>query len=107
MEKSTDDVVIIFDKTNLVCFGRFVITVPDGAIIEHGAAELDGRFSVYRDQVSIIDNVIASRLIETEKEKEYLADDEISELPLIGKVIDGRLPNQKLIFGARGSLGKR
>lgn len=105
MEKSTDDVVTIFDKTNLVCFGRFVIAVPDGAIIEHGAAELDGRFSVYRDQVSIIDNVIASRLIETEKEKEYLADDEISELPLIGKVIDGMLPNQKLIFGARGSLG--
>lgn len=52
-----------------------------------------------------LDEVLFSRLQEVKDEKEYLSDAQIKELPLVGEVLDGLLPGQKLVFGARGTIG--
>ena len=105
MNNSSDRIASMFEKTRLVCFGRFVIAVPSDAIITHGAAQLDGEFNVYRGQAEDLERIVSARLEEAKKEKEYLSDDQIKDFPLVGEVIDGLLPGQKLVFGARGSIG--
>jgi len=105
MNNSSDRIAGMFEKTRLACFGRFVIAVPENSIIIHGAAQLDGEFNVHRGQAESLDEVLFSRLQEVKDEKEYLSDAQIKELPLVGEVLDGLLPGQKLVFGARGTIG--
>ncbi len=105
MNASNDRVNEIFKSTRLVCFGRFVIAVPDSAIVMHGSAELDGSFRVYRDQADRLAEFMSSRLDEVEKERDYVSDDKMHEFSLVGKVMDGALPGQKLVFGAKSSIG--
>jgi len=105
MSTSRERINAMFEKTRLVCFGRFVISVPDDAIMVYGPAELDGRFSVYRDQVDSMEELKSSRIAEAKKERNYLSDDKIREFPLVGEEADGVLPGQKLVFGARSSIG--
>lgn len=105
METSNDHVAGLFEKTRLVCFGRFVISVPDSAIVVYGPAELDGNFSVYRDQAGDLPEFVSSQLDEAKKQKDYLPEDRIEEFPLVGETMDGALPGQKFVFGARSSIG--
>ncbi|TXG00411.1 T6SS immunity protein Tli4 family protein [Massilia arenae] len=105
MNNSSERVVAMFEKTRLACFGRFVISVPEDTVIIHGVAQLDGNFNVKRGKAKNIDEVTSSRLQEAEEEREYLSASQIKDLPLVGEVIDGLLPGQKLVFGARGSIG--
>lgn len=105
MNTSNDQVDEIFKSTRHICFGRFVIAVPDSAIVVHGSAELDGRFSVYRGQVDRIKELMSSRLDEAEKERDYIPEDKMQDFSLVGKVMDGALPGQKLLFGAKSSIG--
>ena len=105
MSKSHDRIGEMFEKTRLVCFGRFVIAVPDGAIMVHGSAELNGSFSVYRDQADRLAEFASSRLGEAREEKDYIPEDQVQDFPLIGNIRDGVLPGQKLVFGAKSSIG--
>jgi hypothetical protein len=43
-------------------------------------------------------------LAEIEEEREYLLKDDIPDLPLFGKVIDGVLPGQKIVFGSKDQV---
>ena len=105
MSTSHERINEIFEKTRLVCFGRFVISVPDSAIVTHGQAELDGSLRVYRNQVGSLAEFTLSRLGEAKKEKDYRSEDQMQEFPLVGEAMDGALPGQKLVFGARSSIG--
>jgi hypothetical protein len=105
MNNSSDRVVAMFEKTRLVCFGRFVISIPEDAAIIHGAAQLDGNFIVQRSQAKNIEEITSSRLQEVKEEREYLSASQMKDFPLVGEVIDGFLPGHKLVFGARGSIG--
>lgn len=105
MEEPHNRIEDLFRKTRLLCFGRFIISVPETAIVMHGTAELDGRFSVYPDQVSKIHEVVSSRLREALEEKNYLSDSQVVDLPSVGTEMDGELPGQKLVFGAKGTIG--
>lgn len=105
MSTSRDRIDTMFEKTRLVCFGRFVISVPNDAIVMHGTAELDGSFSVYRNQVNRLEEFMSSRIAEAKNEKDYLSEDKMRELPLVGEAVDGVLPGQKMVFGARSSIG--
>jgi len=105
MSNSSVRVLSMFEKTRLACFGRFVISIPEDATIVHGAAQLDGEFNVQRGQAKNIDEISSSRLQEAKEEREYLSDTQTQDFPLVGEMIDGLLPGQKLVFGARGSIG--
>jgi hypothetical protein len=105
MNRSLEKIDEMFLKSRLVCFGRFVISVPNEAIIEYGAAELDGSLTVYRDQVDSLVEFSSSRIREARDERKYLSDDQLIEFPLVGEATDGALPGQRLVFGAKGTLG--
>lgn len=105
MNKSFEKIDEMFLKNRLVCFGRFVISVPNEAIIEYGAAELGGNLTVYRDQVDSLAEFSSSRIREARDERKYLSDDQLIDFPLVGEAMDGALPGQRLVFGAKGTLG--
>lgn len=105
MNTSNERIDEMFKKTRLVCFGRFLIAVPNSAIVLHGPAELDGSLSVYRDQVDKLAEFMSSRLDEAEKERDYISEDQIKNFSSVGKVMDGELLGQKLVFGAKSTIG--
>lgn len=105
MNTSNERIDEMFKNTRLICFGRFVIAVPDSATVVHGSAELDGNFSVYRNQVDRLNELTSSRLDEAEEEKDYIPEDQMQKFSLVGRAMDGVLPGQKLVFGAKSSIG--
>jgi hypothetical protein len=95
---------ILFEKTRNVCFGRFLIKIPSTATIVYGPAEVETPIMFYRGAASIISEYVTKRLDEIEEEREFLQKDDILKFPLFGKVIDGAVPGQKIIFGTKDQV---
>lgn len=94
----------IFEHTRMVCFGRLRVKIPEDASVIYGPISVDGNIQFYPDQSSKISTLINSRLQEIKVEKSYLADYSLAKLPKIGEVIDGIVPGQKIVFGAKSSV---
>lgn len=89
----------VFGQTRQVCFGRFVIDVPSTATVVFGASDLI--WPIYRSEVAPqhLDQQVHKKLAAIESER-YLAGEEMTRGDsLFGKVLDGRAPGQKLVFG--------
>lgn len=95
----------LFDKKRIFCFGRFVMEVPENSNIVYGPVHADGDLIFYEGEAGNIGKIVADRLVEVETEKTYKPKYEIADMPLIGKVIDGIVPGQKIVFGASDSVG--
>jgi hypothetical protein len=94
----------IFEHTRMVCFGRLRVKIPKDASVIYGPISVDGNIQFYPDQSSNISTLVNSRLQEIKVEKSYLADYSLAKLPKIGEVVDGIIPGQKIIFGAKSSV---
>ena len=95
----------LFEKTKPICFSRFLMEVPATATVVYGPAEVDTPIEYFKGQSSKIGEHVASRLVEVESEREFLLKDDVPKLPMFGKVIDGKVPGQKIIFGSRNQIG--
>lgn len=93
----------LFEKTRVVCFGHFVLEVPATAIIVYGPTEVDFPIAYYPGEGDKVAQRVKAQLVEVEKDRDYLSDDSefIGKNSLFGKVVDGDLPGQKLVFGSR------
>lgn len=94
----------MFEHTRMVCFGRLRVKIPEDASVIYGPISVDGNIQFHPDQSSKISTLINSRLQEIKVEKSYLADYSLAKLPKIGEVIDGIVPGQKIVFGAKSSV---
>ncbi|MEW7848725.1 T6SS immunity protein Tli4 family protein [Massilia aurea] len=94
----------IFTNTRVVCFGRLRVTIPETASVIYGPITVDGNMQFYRNQSSSIASLVESRLQSVQEEKSYLADYSLAKLPMVGKVVDGIIPGQKIVFGAKSSV---
>lgn len=111
-EKTRENTVIlsprlqkIFDQTRTVCFGRFLIQIPSTARVIYGPAEVELPIEFYPGEGKKLNEHLASRLAEIEQEREFLLKTDIPRLPMFGKVIDGILPGQKIVFGSKNQAG--
>ena len=105
MKTSTSRIHEIFKTTRVVCFGRFLIEAPAASTIVYGPAEAETPIEFHQNQASKISEHLSSRLAEIEKEKKYLMKDDARRLPLLGNIIDGAVPGQKIVFGSRNPIG--
>ncbi|MGO4475724.1 T6SS immunity protein Tli4 family protein [Massilia sp. 2TAF26] len=95
----------IFEKTRKVCFGRFLINVPATATIVYGPADIEVPIVFHEGEATNLEKYVAKRLSEIEEERQYLLKDDIRRLPLFGKIIDGAIPGQKIVFGSKNQAG--
>jgi hypothetical protein len=95
----------LFEKTRTICFGRFLMQIPATATVVYGPAEVETPIEYFEGQGTRVAEHLAERLAEVQKEKEFLLKDDFATLPLFGKVIDGAIPGQKIVFGSKNQIG--
>jgi hypothetical protein len=95
----------MFSRTKTVCVGRYLIDVPFGAEVVYGPARVD--FSLIRliGKSESFPGVIAARLDEIEGERDFAYGQLKNKDSLVGKVIDGAVPGQKIVFGVGKATG--
>ncbi len=96
----------IFEDTKTVCFGRLLIDVPASAVVVYGFAEAPFSTKRLAGEGMKIHGWVVKRLEEIAKNNSY-AMKELKEGPeaMYGKVVDGILPMQKIVFGVEKSTG--
>lgn len=104
MEARSQKFEKMFEKTKIVCFGRFVMEIPERVTLVYGDATVNGDIKFYRDDSEKIPEMLAARLSEIEREQKLIPDYSLSNFPLVGKVIDGVVPGQKTVFGIANSI---
>jgi hypothetical protein len=95
----------LFEKTRTVCFGHFLMQVPATATIVYGPAEVETSIEYFEGQGDKVAEHVAARLAEVQKERRFLMKNDIPKLPFFGKVIDGVIPGQKIVFGSKDQVG--
>jgi hypothetical protein len=104
-EFSSSRLQALFEKTRTICFGRFIIQAPVTSTVVYGPADVEVPILFYEGQAKKIEQHLAERLSEIEEERQYLLKDDIHRLPLFGKVIDGAVTGQKIVFGSKNQAG--
>lgn len=95
----------LFEETRTICFGRFVIEIPTTAALAFGPAEVGPPISFLPGEGEQVARYIAEDLISIEVSREVLDERDYARLPLFGKVIDGILPGQKIVFDSKDGVG--
>lgn len=95
----------IFDKTKVVCFGRFLMSVPEETIIVYGPAQVESTIMYQEGAAKKVSELISSKIMEVEEERQFLDKSDLKNLPLFGKVIEGGRPEQKIVVGSKDQIG--
>lgn len=95
----------LFEKSQTVCIGRFLIDVPEGAEVVYGPAEVPFSLSISKEEGRSIGAVVSERLTEIEKEREYAEGRLLNADAIIGRVMDGGISGQKIVFGVSEASG--
>ena len=93
----------LFEKTRTVCFGHFVVEVPATATVVRGDERVNAPIAYFPGESEKLAQHVAAQLVEVEKDRDYLrkGSEFVESDSLFGKVIDGILPGQKLVFGSK------
>lgn len=93
----------LFARTKTVCFSHFVVEVPATATVLYGPASVDSPIVYFPGDSDKVAQHVAASLGEVEKHRDYLREgsDLRSDRSMFGKVIDGAVPGQKLVFGSK------
>ncbi|RSZ56874.1 hypothetical protein HF313_05660 [Massilia atriviolacea] len=105
MSAQTPRLQALFENTRTVCFGRFLMQVPAAATVVYGPAEADTPIRRLPGEGARVTDHLARRLADIENERDFLLKDDIPKLPLFGKVLDGAVPGQKIVFGSKNQVG--
>lgn len=92
----------LFEETKTVCFGHFVVEVPATATVIYGPAWVNAPIVFFPGEADKVAQHVAANLVEVEKHRDYLREGSelLSNESMFGKVIDGAVPGQKLVFGS-------
>ena len=90
----------LFEKTRTVCFGRFIVEVPDSATVVFGPTDAGFRIKYFPGEAGKLAERVTEQLGEVEKDRKFLDKDFFIEYPLFGTVVDGGVPGQTLVFGS-------
>ncbi len=95
----------LFTKTKIVCFGQFLIDIPENTMISFGPTEVFVNTFFVPGQASRIPYHLEQQLISIEKERKYLTATQARRLPLFGTKRDGAAPGQRIAIGSIGGAG--
>jgi len=105
MKSTTLRISELFKETRSICFGRFIVEVPISSSVIYGPTSIESQIFSLENKADKIPDLLAERLVEVEREISNFPKYEIADLPLLGKVMDGVVPGQKIVFGVRSSVG--
>ena len=89
----------LFVETKTICFGRFLIDVPAQADVIFGPTDLPWPVSSHPGKGDQLDAIIAERLAEVAEEKISASGRLLDKDSLVGSVLAGVVPGQKMVFG--------
>ncbi|UGQ48200.1 T6SS immunity protein Tli4 family protein [Massilia endophytica] len=102
MEQSTERVQEVFKTTRTLCVGRFLIDVPLTATVVHGAMWVPYDLIRLPKEAPNIDEHIQKLISELDGKRHLAARELRGERGVLGKVVDGALPGQRIFFGLSG-----
>ena len=91
----------LFEKTKTVCFGHFLLEVPSTATVVFGPAHVESPITYFPGEGDKVAQHLAALLREVEADRRFLDQVDLAKLSKFGKVEDGAMPGQKLIFGSK------
>jgi hypothetical protein len=91
-----------FAKTKSLCFGRFVIDVPETAVVVFGRMTVDFEVSHLSGEADAADKHIAKQVLKLEKD-DFLYKNMNTPGSLYGKVVNEGVAGQKTFIGAGGN----
>lgn len=100
MSELTPRLRAIFTNPKTVCFGQFTVDVPAAAKLVFGPTSVDAHTWYFPGESKDINNHIERQLIEVEADRKFLSAEDVLNFPLFGRVLDGAVPGQKLVFGS-------
>lgn len=102
MTSLSPDLQQLFNHTKTVCFSHFVVEVPATATLVYGPAAVDSPIAYFPGEAERLQQHVDAKLIEVEKHRDYLekGSEFLGTESVFGKVIDGAIPGQKLVFGS-------
>lgn len=103
MKTKHDQISKWFEKTKTYCLGRFLIDVPAQADVVYGPAYLGADIAVIPSGVAKLDAILKADQAETAEKKKLMSTGLSDAGPMLGKIIDGAVPGQKIVFAMRGS----
>ena len=101
----TSRVQSLFQETKSVCFGRFLIDIPKSATVVFGPAEAGPFISYLSGQGHEIPRRVAEDIAAASNSRKYFDEENLAQLPLLGKVIDGAVLGQKITFDTKTGVG--
>lgn len=105
MTKSTTRLQGMFTEVRTVCFGRFLIEIPATATLVYGPAEAETEINFYKNRGGMVAELVAKRLTEIEEGRRSFSKMRLQEMPLLGSLIEGARPGQKIVIDASGGAG--
>lgn len=91
----------LFEHTRRVCFGRLIIDVPSTATVVYGPTDVDFPIAFISNEAQRINVHVAKEVEKYEKERYMIKNLSPIDFALYGKVIDGAVAGQKLVFGSK------
>ncbi len=70
----------------------------------YGPADVDLPIEYYPGEGDKVAQHVEAQLLEVEKDRDYLDKDDVVKFSMFGKVIDGVMPGQKLVFGSKNQV---
>jgi len=95
----------LFNESKTVCIGRFLIEVPMASEVVYGPAEVPFSLKIFQGKGPALDTVVLDRLAEIQNERRSAEGSLLNEDAVIGKVMDGPLAGQKIVFGVSKRSG--
>jgi hypothetical protein len=105
MSNDLNRLVSITDAVRPVCIGRFIVDVPIDAEIVFGPARLPVEIWRKAGEGEDFSAAVRNAVAESESRRWLAYGPLKAEGSLVGKVIDGFAPNQKIVFGVGRSDG--
>lgn len=103
MNSNESRVARIFAETRTVCVGRLLLEVPTESEIVYGPAYANVDMALLRGAGRKMEEILSEERAATAN-KSYLARGPLSaSSSMLGKIVDGAMPGQKILFGISGS----
>ncbi len=96
---------VLFSEHKIVCIGRFLLEVPQASEVVYGPAEVPFSLKILKGKGVSMDDVLRERLTEIKEERRFAEGALLNQNTMLGKLMDGALSGQKIVFGVSKRSG--
>ncbi|UGQ46145.1 hypothetical protein [Massilia endophytica] len=98
MTPPSERIGALFNKTRTICVGRFLLDIPDSATVAFGRTDTPFETYRYEGDAENMDKIIAGYISRLNERKDLAYGALVKPDSMLGKVVDGPVPGQKILF---------